>query len=378
MQKVSIIVQAKRKKITDNFYIIIIRGYYNRKPVASISTGHKVLIEHWDQTKRCVINKAPNAALINGCIKMKVQDMEASLLKQQVCGHTINRQLIYKAVKGLNESTDFIEFSTKTIQEDYNKSSTRRSYLAELTKIQQYKSVIAFADIDYQFLQGYKRYMINELSNSDNTIWKAFKFMNTMLNKAIKTGGIIKENPFSQFKRGSYTQKVKQGLSISHCDSIEKLADNEVTLPVIRMVAYRFLLMAYSGMRFADAKSFDPNTHVVDDHIVMEYTKCNTNVNNKMHKRLQKIVNMIEQYPLTISNQKFNQYLKFIAMQCKIPFNLSSHVGRHTMGSLLAQMEIPQDQAAIILGHKDSKSTKIYYHQTISNIDKSIDKLNAL
>lgn len=378
MLKVSIIAQVRKKKPTDEMAMIIIRGFYNRRPVASISTGHKILMEHWNQAKRCLYKMAPNASLINSCIKMKVQGIEATLMKQQVCGHAINRQLVYKAVKGLNESTDFVQFARERIKQDYENMATRRSYLSELTKMERYRPVVSFSDIDSNFLQGYKNYMKKDLLNTDNTVWKTFKFMNVMINKALQSGGIISENPFTWFNRGNYVQPVKQGLSITHCDAIEKLIYDDACIPVLKMVAVRFLLMAYSGMRFTDAKNFNPALHITGDHIIMQYQKCKTDVNNKIHTRLQRIIDIIGNYPLNISNQKFNVYLKLLALHCNIPFNLSTHVGRHTMGSLLAQMEVPQDQAAIIMGHRDQRSTAIYYHQHITNIDKAMEKLNTL
>jgi len=378
MQKVSIIAQAKRKNTADTMAVIVIRGFYNRKPVASLSTGNKIRFEHWDPIHRCVVKNAPNAALINGTVKMKLQGIEEALLKQQICGHTINQHLVKRAVKGLNESTDFIKFCKNIIERDFQNKETKRTYLSELTKLEQFRPNIGFSDIDHSFLQAYKNYMKNTLENADNTVWKTFKFMNGMINLAINTGGIIQQNPFDQFNRGKYVQPKKQALSIIHCDAIEKMLKEDNCDPILRMVGYRFLLMAYSGMRFADAKIFDPAIHVTGDHITMQYSKCKTDVNNKMYPRLKRIVDIIAQYPLSLSNQKFNPYLKLIAMHCEIPFRLTSHVGRHTMGSMLAMMEVPPDQAALILGHRDRRSTNIYYHQHIENIDKSMDKLGGL
>jgi integrase len=378
MEKISIIAQAKKKKATDTHAMIIIRGFYNRKPVASISTGHRILLEHWDIQKHLVIKAAPNANLINGCIKMKIQEMEAGLMKQQLCGHQVNRHSLYKAVRGLNGNTDFVEYCKGIIAKEYDNKETSRHYLSELSKLEKFRSPVSFADIDYSFLNSYKIHMKTKLNNTENTQWKTFKFMNTMLNKAVKEGGIINENPFKDFDRGRYKQMPKEGLSIEYCNAIEKMANNVNCVPVLRMVAYRFLLMAYSGMRFADAKKFTTALHVQDGHIVMEYQKCKTKVNNKLHEKLLKIVKIIDQYPLNITNQTFNQYLKLVQMECKIPVNIHSHMGRHTMGGLLAKMKVPVDQAKDILGHKDRKSTLIYYHQHISNIDESIELLNAL
>jgi site-specific recombinase XerD len=148
---------------------------------------------------------------------------------------------------------------------------------------------------------------------------------------------------------------------------------------MIRKVSIYFLLMAYSGMRFGDAMKFDPAIHIVDDErIVMDYHKFDTSVNNKMYNRLRVIVELVKLNPLNTSNKTFNQWLKVIAATCNIKINLSAHVGRHTMGGLLAEMEIPEEQARIILGQRDIRSTRIYYHIKNKNIDKAMDTMNTL
>jgi len=132
-------------------------------------------------------------------------------------------------------------------------------------------------------------------------------------------------------------------------------------------------------MRWAEAKKFNYQTHVVnDERIVMSYQKKDTDVNNKMHHRLKHIVQLTIGLPLTITNQEFNRWLKVIAGTCSIPINLTCHVGRHTLGGLLAKMNVPIERAQKILGHRSIKSTWIYYHQNQQSIDTEMDKLNAL
>lgn len=373
---VSIIAQPKKKKNTDLQATIYIRGYYNRKPVASISTGQKINIEHWDPVNRRLLTGSPNAKLVNAVIEIKLQQMHGQLLKKEIMGTSINRQHVAKAVRNVDDSKDFLLFCKDRITL-YNNKETKRTYNSEVTKLEQFQQLISFSDIDYHFLQKYKAYMQQILNNKDNTVWKSFKFINTMINHALKCGGIIECNPFADFSRGTYTQTSRNFLDISHCDKIMELTGNENEM--IRKVSIYFLLMSYSGMRFSDAMQFNPDRHVVDgERIVMDYQKFDTNVNNKMFKRLKVIVDLVRTNRLNTSNKTFNQWLKIIAATCNIKINLSAHVGRHTMGGILAEMEIPEEQARIILGQKDIRSTRIYYHIKNKNIDKAMDTLNTL
>jgi integrase/recombinase XerD len=380
MENVSIIAQLKLKKSSSLYGTIIIRGFYNRKPVTSKSTGIKVHIDHWDVSTRSVNNHAPNAKLANTVIQKRIQEMQAQLMKQEIAGHRINRNTVHKAVKGIDDSKDFIAFSLERIRTDYQSKETIRSYEGECTKLQQFKPLISFADIDYSFLSSYKKYMLETLSNDGNTVWKSFKFINTMINKAMAIGGIIHENPFKQFDRGKYIQKQRNYLELTDCISIEnKVALNEDQPVLIRRVGIRFLLMCYSGMRFADAINFNPDDHVKNERIVMNYQKFNTSVNNSLvFERLKHIVELTKNAPLKMSNKEFNRWLKVIAGACNIKINLTSHLGRHTLGSLLAEAEVPMETAQLILGHKDIRSTRIYYHQKAKTQDKAMERLNSL
>lgn len=373
---ISIIAQLKTKKKTPGTAIIYVRGYINRKAVAAKSTGIKIDPAHWDPDKRCMLPTAPNARLINQKLAMNLQDVQAILLKKEIMGASINRQHIKEAVKGNNGAIDFYGYCMQKIA-TYSNKETRRHYTSEVTKLQQFAPTLQFSDIDYSFLNGYKTYMQARLGNKPNTIWKSFKFINTVIIDAIKKGGILQQNPFSEFNRGNYVQTQRQYLTIDHCNAIEELttASNET----MRTVAIYFLLMAYSGMRWAEAKKFNYQLHVVnDERIIMSYQKKDTGVNNKMHQRLKHVAKLTIGRPLAITNQEFNRWLKVIASSCNIPVNLTCHVGRHTLGGLLAKMKVPIESAQKILGHRSIKSTWIYYHQNQETIDGEMDKLNVM
>jgi site-specific recombinase XerD len=379
MENVSIIAQLKVKSPKDTYGTITIRGYYNRRPVTSKSTGHRILIDHWDSSTRLVKDCAPNSRLINTVIQKRLQDMQAQLMKKDIAGHRPNRNIVYKAVRGIDDAQDFIGFCLERIRVDYQSKETIRSYKGECTKLQEFRRYISFADLDYVFLAGYKKHMIDKLGNDENTVWKSFKFINTMINKALAIGGIIHENPFNQFDRGKYVQKQRHYLELSDCDKLEEIALNEDQPVLIRRVSIRFLLMCYSGMRYQDAMAFNPDVHVINgERIVMGYQKFNTTVNNILWDRLKGIIELVKLAPLKMGNKQFNQWLKVIAGACKINADLTSHMGRHTLGSLLAEAEVPIEKAQLILGHRDIRSTRIYYHQKAKDIDRGMMQLNTL
>jgi integrase/recombinase XerD len=380
MQNVSIIPQLKKKKAIHTSGTIIIRGFYNRRPVASISTGYKVEQQHWDIEGKKVKSSAPNAMLINQCIQMKLQQMQSQLMKHEIMGGNINRSRIRAAVKGINPSRDFIKFCKDSITANYTNTETIRTYESEITKVSQFQVDVSFADIDFKFLQSYKNYMEQQLGNSDNTVWKSFKFLNTFINMAIKQGGIIEENPFKEFNRGKYIQTQRDWLELEECDMIFQLLNRDDIPVVVKRVALYFLLMCYSGLRFEDAMAFDPDVHIIQNQRLVKRTSKGKGkvVNIKMWDRLTVIIDLVKENAINLSNKKFNEWLQVVQSLSGVSKHLTAHLGRHTFGGLLADADISIEQAKELLGHHDIRSTKIYYHMKNKKLDEAASKLNNL
>lgn len=379
MREISVIPQLK-KKDGKQLCTIIIRAFINRRPVASISTGKKVPEKFWDPELRKIKDSFPNAALLNTVILHRISTITGQLLKHELAGTIINAQVVKDIFSGYNPAHDFYEFCEKKIKENYSNTETIKTYSTEITKMQQFKPLLSFADIDYRFLESYRNYMQRILLNRPNTIWKSFKFINSMLNLAIKHGGIIDKNPFDQFDRGKYDQPDRTFLTIQEVESIQQLIDKPETPDHMRRVAVYFVLMCYSGLRFEDAMQFNPDDHIIQNERLVKRTSKGAGklVNIKLYNRLSTVVDLVKLYPLHITNQDFNRWLKHIAVLAGITKNLTTHVGRHSFGGFLSDAGIDKEIAQQMLGHRDRKSTDIYYHIKNKRIDDAAGKLNDL
>ena len=378
MEKISVIAQLKLKRPTDIVGTIIIRAFYNRRPIASKSTGYKVNRGHWNNNTRRVLNSCENAALLNTCIQNRLNAIQAELLQKEIMGAAITTKHISDAIRGYSIGRDFIYFCHERIEQDYSNPETKQGYYSECRKLQRFKPHIYFIDIEPNFLQRYRNFMRTELKNSANTQWRSLKFVYLMVNKAMDQGGILKINPFDKFDRGKYFQTDKPYLTVEEIDRVEKLIQDPTMAAMLKKVAARFLLMVYSGMRFGDAMKFNPDLHVINGRFVMQYKKFSGRVNYIMHTRLLACVELIKEFPLTISNQKFNEWLKALAGVCKIQKNITTHTGRHTMGYLLSEMDVPKEKAKLIMAHRDDASLDTYYHVTDGHVDREIIKLNEI
>ncbi|HXS59004.1 MAG TPA: site-specific integrase [Hanamia sp.] len=360
---------------------IVIRVYQNSKVVCNDKTGKKIEPHFWDEAKRKVKSFAPNSSMLNFIIYQKVSELEKKFIESEVTGMILTKNRLKKIVRGEDPGRDFIKYCEDRIPERYPKKDqkeTRRSYFGELKKLQKFQKEICFGDIDPHFLSRYKAWMINVKRNSDNTIWKAFKFMNTMIRDAMKVG-VIKNNPFQEFDRGQYKQGKRDYLEISECDKIESLLGKEIPY-MLKVIANYYLFMCYTGFRFQDAiERFNPEEHLINnERIIIDTQKFDVNVNILIHSRLRTVLEVVKKNHLSISNKEFNKYLKIIASMAELNVNLTAHVGRHTFGATLAELDVPIEKAQKLLGHRDKRSTEVYYHIKNKSLDKEMQKWETL
>lgn len=359
---------------------IVIRVYQNGK-VVCYEKIKKVPVDQWDIENREVNKKASNHTLINSLIKKKVAELEQEFLKKELGNIKLTRDKIKSIVKGVDYTKDFLKYCTDRIPERYPKDSqkeTRRTYNGEINKLKKFQESVSFGDLSPHFLSRYKAWLINTQANSDNTVWKTFKFMNTMILDAMPAG-FISENPFDEFNRGHYVQGKRNFLDLTDCDKIHEVMRESIP-DRLRLVAAYFLLMCYTGFRFRDATLFfNYNEHIVDDERIMIKTeKFGVDVNILIHDRLRQILDVLRDHPLQISNKEFNDYARILATMANIDVPFTAHTGRHTFGANLAMLDIPIKRAQKLLGHKDIKSTEVYYHITDKSLDKEMRKWDQI
>lgn len=380
MGDVSLIAAFRKGRYQTSKGSIVIRVMTGRKVAKTISTGIKIEEKFWDEPKRQVTKDHPNHSIYNIKISNKINSLDNKLKIQEFHGVSMTKTIVKKISEGHDPGRDFYKFCETWLPEKCTNKETLRTYNSEVSKLKSFKKELSFGDINYEFLIKYRTYMETERLNSDNTIWKTFKFLNTMMIDALEMGGIIAKNPFDSFNRGNYINPAKLGLEIEECDLLEKLLQRPDVLIIVKKVTAYFLLMCYSGLRFEDAMCFDPEKHVTNNGRLMMITeKFGVPINIKFFNRLSNIIGFIKANPLKLSNKDFNTWLKVATALAGLKdIRVKPHDGRHTFGGILANMEVPEEQAQKLLGHRDIRSTRIYYHINNKTLDRSVDKLNSL
>lgn len=356
---------------------IVIRVYLAGKHIHQISIGKRITPAQWNEDKRQVRNNHPQALLINQLISRQVRELEDKFMKMSLQDVPMTTNRVKSVAKGLDPGKDFYKWLDEYVPIHYQGASPRTLETVgfEISKLKRWRPDLSFNDLDYKFLTEYKAYLIR-LGNSDNTIWKAMKFLNTMINAAVKVGGYIQRSPFNDFNRGTYKQVERPYLTLQECDNIKALLP---ALPKeLQAVGYYYLFMCYTGLRYTDATThFNYDTHVInEERIVMQTEKADTVVNLLLHDRLRDVLAFIKHHHLKMPNKTFNIHLKIIGSMANIRTPLSAHVGRHTFGATLADLDVPIEVAQKLLGHRDRKSTEIYYHLKNTKMDEAMKRFD--
>jgi integrase/recombinase XerD len=360
-------------------HTIIIRVIAFGSVIKVIPTGIKVSKNEWDsKTKK--VKTHPNKNLFNQNIQKKIHHLQGQITKAELSGIHLTKDSVKRILEG-GISTEFNKHCSQWIIEKYSNPGTRAAAASEIKKIHTFSPDLHFSDITARWLMNYQNYMKVRLKNKTNTIWKSMKFMRTMLYDAQKILGDHINNPFEKmsFQMPEYINPEKDGLYIEEIDRIEKLLDQPHP-EIIQIIAAKFLFMCYTGLRISDAKRFNPKSHLKNgERIVITSQKTGITTDLKLFTRLQRLLDRLKEFPENkISDDKFNQYLSVIAELAKIdrlPF--SSHLGRHTFGCLLAEMDFSEEQAQKLMGHKDKKYTRIYFQLRRPAMDKAVEsKLN--
>lgn len=374
------VISALRKdfKRNNGAMAIVIRIYESGKTLVTESTGIAVQENEWNDNKREVKSNHPMAKQLNVKIKRRVLELQELIGMAQLNGYVMNKLTLQRLMNGVDLSKDFIKYARDIVDQKFYKAEhyeTRRTYNGEVNKLEKFRGKIYFSDFDDRWFREYEKHLHTELKNSHNTVVKSFKFLHNMLSCALKDK-YIKTNPLENYERKLYQQNPRSHLHIEEIEAIEK------KLPTlsgtIQGVGYYFMLMCRCGLRFNDAMKFNYDLHVVNgERIVMQTQKASTWVNLFINEDLCTIIEYIKEKPMKMSNKEFNKYLKVLADVCGIKKEITAHVGRHSFGAVLARNEIPIETAQALMGHRDKKSTAIYYHQHPNAFDNAMRKISS-
>lgn len=254
-------------------------------------------------------------------------------------------------------------------QATYKRHNTSKSHVATFIKYQFGKDDLELDQIDYKFLSDYEHYFKTVRKCNHNSTMKYIK----NLGKVIRLGlaeDYMTKNPFDKF-RLTYKTVQRDILTIEEVEKLVKMKIPEERLDRVRDL---FVFCIYTGLAFVDVTNLKME-HLIktnDGTTWITNSRCKTSVSflipllaipqrlvEKYHGFIKRVID--GSVMPTLSNQKYNSYLKELAIRANISKNLTSHLARHTFATTITLNEgVPLEVVSKMLGHSDTKTTQIY------------------
>lgn len=383
---------------TDNFKILFIEGKNrknkkNQSPLfcritlngnrKQISTGINIESEHWDTKNQVILNSHKSAILYNSQldkIKSKVNSIYMILRLQEnpfsiedIHDKYFGKELkksefilsYYKQYLSKIEKLVGLEIKDNT----YNKFVYVGNHLEAFLKWKYKKTDYPLKELSLQFLSDFDYYLKTEKKQEQITINKTIQRLRTPIKQAISEG-YLDRDPFILHKSKT-VRKTVIFLTTEELKTLEEAVLQQKRLSTIQDL---FIFCCYTGLAYNEMAHLEKqNIQIGFDNInwiQMKREKTQRQISIPILPKAQEI---IEKYSTdsnrifpSISNQKFNSYLKEISAIAGIEKRLTHHIARKTFAStVLLYNDVPMEIVSELLGHSNMVITQESYGKVV-------------
>jgi len=357
-------------------------------------TGLFISPDNWFSKQQKAKPPNPDNNYINTQLSLISQKINEAFLFLQVSNNIFDVEDIYFQYKGENIKTHKTllevfklhnERMYKLVAVEYTNSTYRkfieaRKHTANFIKHQYNKNDILLESIKMNFLNDFDFYLKSELGHKQITINKSIQRVRKIIKLAIAEG-YLQKDPFILYKPKRYETKV---VFLTN-EELKALEDYQFAQSRLSQVRDMFVFCCYTGLAYAEMsnlsidhliKGFDSNIW-----IRMFRQKTNSTVSVPL---LSKASDILDKYRANdrvlpiISNQKFNSYLKEIAVIVGIDKRLTHHIARKTFATtVLLYNDVSMEIVSELLGHSKMQITQRHYAKVVQNsVSEEMKRLN--
>ena len=297
-------------------------------------------------------------------VRMKCYSLETEMLKRGLL-LTVDT-FVYAFKHGIRQnSISFYGLFDKFMEKQMEKKEvgliTQAIYVKYRCTIRYCKEAMQtdkmLSDLTTSDMEDIYKYMLRKMSNNSAICY--MRKLKTILIYAIREG-YISTNPIT-FK--FHKDKIeKDPLTLEEVRRIRTVKLGSKRIENIRDL---FILQCYTGLAFKDMSCFSEKDIKIDkdgkEWIVKERIKTGITALIPILPVVKEILVKYNYRLPTLTNQKYNSYLKEIQDVCGITKTLHSHLARHTCGTLLLNAGVDMLTVSKVLGHSSTKTTEAVY-----------------
>lgn len=195
------------------------------------------------------------------------------------------------------------------------------------------------------------------------SIWNNYhRFLNSFIIDAMNEG-LMRKNPYKgiHINREPTADALNKFLTV---EEFERIRGMQLPTDYLRHARDLFVFQTYTGLSYIDLEAFDATLiREVKGKPVYAGRRGKTN-QQFTFLLMQPAMNVLKSYGMKLpmmSNQKYNNYIKMVAVMAGINKPVSSHWARHTCATMLLNHGVGMEIVSKVLGHSSTKITREVY-----------------
>ena len=279
-----------------------------------------------------------------------------------------------KAV-AVKEKGSFILFFYDELASEKIEHRTRQAREVVYNSLLSYGRIKMFEDLTPANILEYHKWLQKDGKRKTTTLKHYHKRLHRYVIKAFEYG-YIDRDPYKSVKIATGQYEERRPLSEEEINLLRSLR-----LPPKEAKARDlFIFSCFTGLAYCDAQAFDFHTMTEKKgdlyYIIGSRIKTGTNFYTPI---LSPAMEILEKYNYRLprmSNQKLNDYLGLVESRANLNKKLTSHVARHTFATWVLAHDVPVEDLARMLGHKDVRTTQHYAKILPTTIQRHAENLN--
>ncbi|WP_159950877.1 site-specific integrase [Polaribacter septentrionalilitoris] len=355
------------------------------------STGIFINPDYWSSSKQKALPDSKENNILNNKLSLIHQQIDKAFLMLQILPNDFDVDDIYRKYKGEDSKEEITilgaydlhnEKTKKLIGIDFNQLSwsryveSRRKVALFITKFYKKKD-IRLKDLDLKFIQDLEYFFKTELNLKQATVYRSIQRVKKIIQFAISEN-YLKKDPFHFYKN----KKFKTVIIYLTDKELKRLEQHNFSQKRLQQVKDLFIFCCYTGLAYTEMSTLTSNNIEIgfDDKewIQMIRKKTNKKISIPVLPKAKEILDKYNNKLPTISNQKFNSYLKEISELIGIDKKLTHHTARKTFATtVLLFNNVPMEIVSELLGHSNMNITQSHYGKIVqSKVSKEIINLN--
>ncbi len=352
-----------------------------------MSTRIRVFPKEWSRGR--VVNRI-DAAIINKTLDKLMNQVREVIYDMMEDGNIDILAIPAKLAAKNRKAMTFLEFYDEKAQirkHGIGKIAQGRYDLVSRV-LGEFGRVNSFYDLTPNNIVAFDKFLIKKGIQATSRWHNYHKYVRRFIKEAVKDG-YMERDPYDgvRLDHGNYDQSIEKFLTLPELKQLREAKMPEERLERVRDL---FIFQSYTCLSYTDLAHFDKKRIQTEDgKKVYQGSRGKTNVRFTI-PLLGPALEILERYnglPLsyvnrhrksgkTISNGKYNEYLKEISEPAGLSQKLTTHWARHTGATMLLNAGVQPEVIAVVGGWKDTKVLmKIYAKMQEKTVIKAVNEV---